>query len=438
MIANARMLGGAALLVLAGCGEVVGPGGTAADAAPQPTISSVSPDHGPLGGGIEITVSGSGLSADGGAHVVVGGFLATDVTIVDDATLVFVLPAGASGGSTVDVVVANQNGLASQEDALTYGLPAFVLDVSPRYVRQLGGTTFTITGRRFEEQDAGETTVLIAGVEATSVDVVDDDTLMVTSPELPDAEPFAPLDVVVRNANGDATAGVVRATAQGLMATERRCCNTQNRVLYIDPANGNTQEIGRLSSAVAACALAPNGTLFGVRNASGGKELVTFDPLTGEVAAVGRLRDGANTAKSISALAFVGNNLYGWSRSDGRLASINTATGVITVLGAASLGQSHQNGIVQRDATSVYFADQITETLDSVNTTTGALTAGATFNQPCCSTFRGMTSHEGVVYLSEYFGQRRVLQVNPTTAATTEVARLPFQTSGLCSTPPSF
>ena len=97
-----------------------------------------------------------------------------------------------------------------------------VLDVAPNLARQAGGTSVTITGRGFENLEAGAATVLVAGVEATDVVVVDDVTITATVSAAPTAQPFAPVDVVVQNANGsDTLAGGLRLSKPGLLATDR-------------------------------------------------------------------------------------------------------------------------------------------------------------------------------------------------------------------------
>jgi sugar lactone lactonase YvrE len=423
------------LLAIGGCGEVVGAGG-GGDDADAPTLASVSPDHGPLAGGTTVTVTGTGFTGSE-AVVLVDGVLA-DGTVVSDTSLTFVTPPGEFGGSIADITVSTATGFAGLDDAFRYNETPVVIAISPAFARAAGGDTVTITGRGFENLEAGDPTVTIGGVEVSSVTVVDDDTLTATVGDSSDADPFSPQDLVVTNANGAATLeDAIKLTAPGLLATERNRQN--NRVVYLNPQTGHVAEIGRMDRAIHACAINSGGTLYGLsRSTTGRHDLVTFDPLTGEVTLIGVIRDGGGVQKNVVSMSFVGATLYGWTRDDNRLVSINTSSGIVTLIGATNLAISRPNAMAFRDSGQVFIADSISETLDTLNITTGALTVGPSLAQPCCSNFHGAVTSGGALYLAEYSGQRRVMTVNTTSGAMSEVARLPMNTAGLCPTPPSF
>lgn len=423
------------LLVVAGCGEVVGATG-GGDDADAPTVASISPDHGPLAGGTTVTVTGTGFSGEE-AIVLVDGVLA-DGTIAGDTSLTFVTPPGEFGGSVADIVVSTSTGFGELENAFRYNEPPVVISSSPGFARAAGGDTVTITGRGFENLEPGEPTVTIGGVEVSSVTVVDDDTLTVTVGASSDIDPFTPQDIVVINANGEASLeAAIKLTAPGLLATERN--RQTNRVFYVHPTSGHTAEIGSMDRAVHACAINSSGVLYGIsRSTTGRHDLVTFDPLTGDVTLIGVMRDAGAVNKNIVGMAFVGAQLYGWSRDDNRLASVNTSNGIVTLIGTVSLGINRPMGMAFRDSGSVFAIDGLYETLDSINITTGALTAGPLITEPCCSQAHAATQLGGTLYLGEYFGARRVATVNTTSGALSEVARLPFPIAGLCPTPNTF
>src|SRR5439155_9480558 len=77
---------------------------------PIPRITSVVPSSGPPTGGTAVTISGSNLTAS--TTVAFGIAAATDVVLVNSATLTAKTPPGPSTDppTKVDVVVSNSNG----------------------------------------------------------------------------------------------------------------------------------------------------------------------------------------------------------------------------------------------------------------------------------------------------------------------------------------
>ncbi|MFK4484796.1 IPT/TIG domain-containing protein [Curtobacterium sp. AB7] len=81
-----------------------------------PTVRSVTPARGDIGGGSTITVTGADLS--GTTAVTVGGHTATDVRVVSDGEVTATVPAGVAG--TADVTVTTPRGTDTATDAYTY------------------------------------------------------------------------------------------------------------------------------------------------------------------------------------------------------------------------------------------------------------------------------------------------------------------------------
>ena len=82
-------------------------GGTGAiHSIDAPTISSVSPSTGTYGGGVPVTITGTGFLS--GATVTIGGSTCTDPVITGTTQIVCTAPAGTPG--TADVVVTNTAG----------------------------------------------------------------------------------------------------------------------------------------------------------------------------------------------------------------------------------------------------------------------------------------------------------------------------------------
>lgn len=112
-----------------------------------PSISTVSPSHGPLAGGTSVTLSGSGFFM--GATVTVGGVSCTDVTVNSSSSLTCTLPLAQPAGAK-DVIVTNVDGQAGTlGGGYTYQGPPSVGSISPSNGYILGGTSVTITGSGF-------------------------------------------------------------------------------------------------------------------------------------------------------------------------------------------------------------------------------------------------------------------------------------------------
>jgi hypothetical protein len=89
--------------------------------AHAPVITRIEPDHGPIGGGTRITISGQHF-APRGVRVILGGHRAYDVQVVDDQTLTATTHWHRAG--TVDVVVSNPDDLSGVlPDGFTYHKP---------------------------------------------------------------------------------------------------------------------------------------------------------------------------------------------------------------------------------------------------------------------------------------------------------------------------
>jgi IPT/TIG domain-containing protein len=148
---------------------------------PGPTLSSVAPNTGPTSGGTLVTITGTNFQA--GATVTFGALPATDVTVVNDTTITARTPLGPVGSQlAVDVSVTNPDALkAIATGAFTYTRPALsVISITPNIALPSTATTVTIFGAGFTTTST--TSVTVAGVPATNVQVVDAVTLHATVP----------------------------------------------------------------------------------------------------------------------------------------------------------------------------------------------------------------------------------------------------------------
>ena len=114
-----------------------------------PTLTSISPNNGPVIGGTEVTITGTSLTDTTG---VTFGENAAGFTVNDDSSITAVAP-GSEAAETVHVKVTTLGGttVTSPADRFTYTpIPVpTVSGVSPSSGPIDGGTTVTITGANF-------------------------------------------------------------------------------------------------------------------------------------------------------------------------------------------------------------------------------------------------------------------------------------------------
>lgn len=165
-------------------------------AAAAPTVASISPASGTIGGGTVLTITGTGFAA--GASVSLGGVAATGVSVAGATQLTAIAPAHAAGG--VAVVVTNADSQTGTLGAgYTYAATTAptVSALAPASGSKGGGTAVTITGTGFM---AGAS-VDFGGSAGTSVSVLSPSSLTVTTPA------HAKGKVTVQVTNTDAQSG---------------------------------------------------------------------------------------------------------------------------------------------------------------------------------------------------------------------------------------
>ena len=157
-----------------------------------PSVSSVSPASGPVGGGTTVTIEGSGFS--GATAVSFGATAATSFNVVSDTEIAATAPAEVAG--TVDVVIATPygNSAKSAADDFSYAAAPAVTSVNPSSGSTAGGTIVTISGSAF----GGATAVSFGTTAATKFTVVSDTEITATTP----AEAAAMVDVTVTTPYG--------------------------------------------------------------------------------------------------------------------------------------------------------------------------------------------------------------------------------------------
>lgn len=159
-----------------------------------PTLTGVAPQSGLEIGGMPITLTGTNFLP--GTTVAIDGTPCTNVAVLASNVITATTPAGAVGG--VAVTVTTSEGTVTVGNAFTYldADPA-LQGIAPTTGSETGGTLVTLTGANF----LGSVTVTFGGTAATSVTVVDTETLTAITPVGVPGD----ADVVVTTAQGNAT-----------------------------------------------------------------------------------------------------------------------------------------------------------------------------------------------------------------------------------------
>ena len=162
---------------------VTTPGGTSSPSASDrftfvagPTISSVSPNAGPLAGGTIVTVSGANLT--GATGVSFGSTAATSFTVNSSTSISAVAPAGAAGPVDISVTTLGGTTPASSSDRFTYVTGPVITSISPSGGPTAGGTNVTIIGANF----SGATAVKFGNLAATSFTVTNASSISAVAP----------------------------------------------------------------------------------------------------------------------------------------------------------------------------------------------------------------------------------------------------------------
>ncbi len=152
-----------------------------------PTVSSLSPQSGPVAGGNSVTITGSGLGSATAVHF--GSTAATGLVINSSSSVTVTAPAGTG---TVNVTVTTPAGTSPtvSGDRYAYRLPPAVSKLSAKGGTAAGGTEVVITGSEF----TGATAVYFGGVAAGEFKVTSSGSITVISP--PDVGGKLPVTVV--------------------------------------------------------------------------------------------------------------------------------------------------------------------------------------------------------------------------------------------------
>ncbi|AVF40216.1 autotransporter outer membrane beta-barrel domain-containing protein [Pandoraea apista] len=163
---------------------VTTPGGTSATTlgdqftyVASPTVTSISPASGPLGGGTGVVITGTGFT--NASQVSFGGAPATGFTVISATQITATSPARGSAG-TVDVTVTTPTGTSATTlgDQFTYVAPPTVTSISPASGPAAGATQVTISGSGFTRA----TLVKFGSTSASGFTVNSDTSITVQAP----------------------------------------------------------------------------------------------------------------------------------------------------------------------------------------------------------------------------------------------------------------
>ena len=161
---------------------VVTAGGTSATSAADhfsysaaPAVTAISPATGPMTGGTNVTITGTGFSD--ATAVDFGKLAASDFTVDSALQIMAISPPGA-GAVNVTVVAAGGTSAASTANRYTYVAAPVVIGVTPATGPMTGGTTVTIAGTGL----AGATAVDFGATPAAAFTVNSAAQITATSP----------------------------------------------------------------------------------------------------------------------------------------------------------------------------------------------------------------------------------------------------------------
>jgi len=198
---------------------------------------------------------------------------------------------------------------------------------------------------------------------------------------------------------------------------------TNGDLYTINPTTGITSEVGAMGTVLYDIA-EYNGKLYGISATS---DLYSINTTTGHATEIG------STGEALNALTFSSTGiLYAAGLTTTDLYTVNTTTGAATKVPGETTQPAYDSaGDLEFIAGVLYLTTggdgfDAPSTLDTVNLTTGALTAVGAIkvgSTPVDDVF-GLAVQYGVLYgfTSDLFGPGEVISINPATGAATDVA----------------
>jgi hypothetical protein len=345
----------------------------------------------------------------------------------------------------VDVVVVADDGVAYVADGYSYNELPVIASLVPDRGSHLGAS-FSLTGTGFLDFEAGDATILVDGAACTDVSVQSDTVIVCSAPA---GVPWSLADVTLENTNGVATAkDAFGYMKDGLFAIEGRG-GIAGTLYFVDTDDATIVPVGSVGVGITGLASHLDGTLYGVTsnanavNAGFARDLVTIDPFTGAATTIGPLVTATGVRVKVPdiALEFTGTTLYGWSKVDRELVTIDLTTGEVTRVGG-NKGITG-GGLAFDFSGNMYLsADGSGGELLSAEVATGVTANHVDLVDAQGDDINSMTFSVDTMYaIREGVGQdgnsqaTLLLEVNLATGAVTRVMDMPFGVDGLARTP---
>ncbi|MCK9580036.1 MAG: IPT/TIG domain-containing protein [Methanoregula sp.] len=180
------------------------PGGTSAIVpadeftyiAPLPAVTGLAPAIGPIAGGTNVTLTGSGFI--GATDVRFGSDSATNLTVNSDTNITVTSPVHAAGATDVTVTTAGGTSITSPSSSFWYSPVPAITSVSPVSGPVAGSTTVILTGTGF----TGATDVQFDTASGTGLTVNSDTQITIISP----AHAAGMINITVTTPGGTSTA----------------------------------------------------------------------------------------------------------------------------------------------------------------------------------------------------------------------------------------
>jgi hypothetical protein len=199
-----------------------------------PAITSINPSTGIVTGGTDVTIFGNNFTSS--TSVTFGGTSATTFSIINNTSITATTPPGNTG--TTSVLITNPFGTNSANTLFTYtAVPQpvpTIFSITPNSGPVNGGTAVIIKGSNL----TSATSVTFDGFQGLGINVVDDNTIAITTP----ANPAGPADIVVTTPLGTNGASGLYTYLGASSFIERSATYPPDRTTFLDPLTGFTSD----------------------------------------------------------------------------------------------------------------------------------------------------------------------------------------------------
>ncbi len=196
----------------------------------------------------------------------------------------------------------------------------------------------------------------------------------------------------------------------------------------VDANTAQNIKIGPVGSGITGMATSETGLVYATTSTSWNSpgELVQIDPQTGAGTTIAQTTElNGTNHPAIPDVTFVNGSLLGWSEYYDQLVSIDTSSGLLTVLPAGV--NSYGSGIAADASGTIYLApDSISGGLYIVDTSGGVQYLG-NMDGPNYDVVRGMTFMNGILYAvtSDYSNANTLVTIDPATLHVTAIGPVP-------------